>query len=105
MAKNPIAKQYEAKYFSFDFFTIDIIQVQATIPVTKAKANPIPNGKKSISVVSKAPSLMSFAIFPNINGTTIKNEKRAAFSLSIPKRTEVEIVAPDLDIPGNMAMA
>ena len=36
---------------------------------------------------------------------TIKNEKRAALSLSIPKITEVEIVAPEREIPGRMAIA
>ena len=48
---------------------------------------------------------MSFPIFPKINGTTIKKEKRAAFVLSIPNKTDVDMVAPDLEIPGNMAMA
>ena len=45
------------------------------------------------------------AIFPKINGTTIRKEKRAAFVLSLPKSTEVEIVAPEREIPGNIAMA
>ena len=45
------------------------------------------------------------AIFPKINGITIKNEKRAAFDLSFPSRTEVDIVAPERDTPGSMATA
>ena len=44
-------------------------------------------------------------IFPKIKGMTIKNENRAAFVLSIPSKTAVEIVAPDLEIPGNIASA
>ena len=40
-----------------------------------------------------------------INGTDIKNEKRADFSLSTPNRTDVEIVAPEREIPGNIAIA
>ena len=49
-----------------------------------------------------SPDKRSFIIFPKINGTTIRKEKRG-FSLSIPNKTEVEIVAPDLDIPGRIA--
>ena len=48
---------------------------------------------------------MSFPILPKIKGTTIKKEKRAAFVLSIPNKTEVEMVAPDLEIPGKIAIA
>ena len=40
-----------------------------------------------------------------ISGTTIRNEKRAAFSLSIPSKTAVDIVAPERDIPGRIAIA
>lgn len=48
---------------------------------------------------------MSLPIFPKINGTTIKKENLAALVLSIPNKTEVEIVAPDLEIPGIIAIA
>ena len=44
-----------------------------------------------------------FIITPNIKGITIKKEKRAEYSLSIPNKTEVDIVAPDLEIPGRIA--
>ena len=56
-------------------------------------------------LVVKSPEPKSLAIFPKISGTTIKKEKRAALSLSIPNKTEVEMVAPDLDIPGKIAIA
>ena len=46
-----------------------------------------------------------FAIFPNIRGTTMRKEKRAALVLSLPRSTEVEIVAPDLEMPGSIAIA
>ena len=105
MAKNPTTKQYKAKYFNFDFLTIEIIQVQAKTPATKAAIKPPDNTGIEREPKSLPPSKMSLAIFPKINGTTIKKEKRAAFSLSIPNKTAVEIVAPDLDIPGNMAIA
>ncbi len=49
--------------------------------------------------------MKSFAIFPNIKGMTIKNEKRAALLLSFPSKTDVEIVAPLLEIPGSIATA
>ena len=51
------------------------------------------------------PDKRSFIILPKINGTTIRKEKRADFSLSTPNNTDVEIVAPDLDIPGRIAIA
>ena len=35
----------------------------------------------------------------------IRNENFAALALSIPNKTEVEIVAPDLEIPGSIAIA
>ena len=50
-------------------------------------------------------SKISFAIFPKINGTTIKNENLAAFSRSIPNNTQVEIVAPEREMPGRIATA
>ena len=59
----------------------------------------------SIEDVINSSLITSLAIFPKIKGTTIKNENLAAFSLSIPNKTEVEIVAPDLDIPGKIAIA
>ena len=46
---------------------------------------------------------MSFIIFPKINGITIRKENFAAFVLSFPKITEVEIVDPDLEIPGKLS--
>ena len=52
-----------------------------------------------------SPSKMSFATLPKINGTTIKKEKRAALLLSLPNITEVDMVAPDLEMPGSMAIA
>ena len=48
---------------------------------------------------------MSLAIFPKIKGMTIKNENLAALVLSFPNKTDVEIVAPEREIPGNIAMA
>ena len=71
----------------------------------KAKIKPIRSGRKLVSDALISPDKTSFAIFPNINGTTIKKENRADFSLSIPRRTAVEIVAPEREIPGKIAMA
>ena len=42
---------------------------------------------------------------PNITGTTIKKENLAAISLFNPKKIEVPMVAPLLEIPGRMAKA
>ena len=74
-------------------------------PVINDAINPIAKGVANSEENVNFPSKISLAIFPRINGTTIKNEKRAALVLSIPKRTEAEIVAPDLDIPGRIATA
>ena len=63
------------------------------------------SGTVSISVLKIDPLNRSFAILPKIRGTTIRKEKRAASDLSSPKMTEVEMVAPLLDIPGRIAIA
>ena len=70
-----------------------------------AEKNPTINVKKLVSDIDMSPDNISCAIFPKINGMTIKNEKRADFSLSTPNNTDVEIVAPDLEIPGIIAIA
>ena len=44
-------------------------------------------------------------ILPKISGSTIKNEKRADFSRSIPNKTAIAIVEPLLEIPGKIATA
>jgi hypothetical protein len=85
--------------------TKEIIHLQAISPVIKAAIKPAINGIKDALSAAISPPKISFAILPNIRGTTIKKENRAAFSLSIPSNTEVEIVAPDLDIPGSIAIA
>ena len=54
---------------------------------------------------SNSPKKISFPIFPSIKGTTIKNEKRADFSLSTPNITDVAIVDPEREIPGKIAIA
>ena len=56
-------------------------------------------------IKSSVLNIKSYDILPIIKGTTIRNENFAAFSLSIPKSTDVDIVAPDLEIPGNIAIA
>ena len=86
-------------------FTNLIIQVQAIKPLIKAAIKPRLKDVKSIDSEKTSPPKKSFAIFPKINGTTIKNEKRAALLLSLPNNTEVDIVAPLLEMPGSIAMA
>ncbi len=71
----------------------------------KAAAKPKPSGIKMVVSRPISPPNISLAIFPKIRGTTIKKEKRAAFSLSIPNSTEVEMVAPEREIPGSIAIA
>lgn len=103
--EDPTTTQYIAKYFSLLFFTIFIINLHANTPTKKEEIKPKSRGKLSVDVKEIFPDKISFIIFPKINGTTIRNEKRADFSLSTPNKTDVEIVAPDLEIPGIIAIA
>ena len=67
--------------------------------------NPTKRMLVSSVLSANSPSIKSLATLPRMSGTTIKNENRAARVRSIPRITEVEIVAPDLDMPGKMAIA
>ena len=79
--------------------------MHAKIPVINAAKKPAESSNTAALANRSPPSNKSFNILPIINGTTIKNENFAAFSLSTPSKTAVEIVAPDLDIPGIIAIA
>jgi hypothetical protein len=87
------------------FLTNEIISLQAKSPVKKAARKPTDNSPTLIVDNKKSSLIISFAIFPKIKGTTIRKENLAAFDLSIPNNTEVAIVAPDLDMPGKIAIA
>ena len=93
------------KYLSLLFFTSLIIHLQAIIPVINAKIKPIINGRKDSLFIIVSAQVMSLITLPIIKGTTIRKENLAAFSLSIPRITALEIVAPDLEIPGTIAIA
>ena len=67
--------------------------------------NPKPKTIKFSVPVVNSPNKMSLPIFPKIKGTTIRKENLAAFSRSIPNKTEVEIVAPEREMPGKMEIA
>ena len=82
-----------------------IIHLHATIPEKKAATKPKSKEGNSILSLSPSASKSVFAILPKISGSTIKKEKRAAFSRSIPNNTAVAIVDPLLEIPGRIAMA
>ena len=105
MAISPTMIQYKAKYDNLLFLTKEIIHVQATNPDKKAAIKPIVKGRILALAKSIFPPKRSLAILPKINGITIRKEKRAALVLSFPSKTEVEIVAPLLEIPGNIAIA
>jgi hypothetical protein len=79
--------------------------LHANSPVKKAATKPRANGPKFIASEKIFPSIRSFTTFPKIKGTTIRNENFAEDVLSNPKITDVAIVAPDLEIPGNIAIA
>jgi len=100
--------QYIAKYISLPRFTMFTIQAQAIIPEMKAAKNPTERTDTSTWLASSGCSIICFifsSIAPKIGGSTIKKENLVAFSLSTPRRIAVEIVAPDLDIPGRIATA
>ena len=67
--------------------------------------NPVISGVRVTLSIIVSPLIMSLPILPKMRGTTIRKENRAAFSLSIPSKTEVEIVAPERETPGNIAIA
>ena len=66
---------------------------------------PVTSGISVAFSIKMSPLIMSLPILPKMRGTTIRKENRAAFSLSIPNKTEVDIVAPERETPGNIAMA
>ena len=105
MAIKPTITQYTAKYDNLLFFTREIIHVQANNPEIKAAINPNPIAKLFSDENVRSPLNKSLAIFPKIKGMTMKKGKRAALVLAVPSNTEVEVVAPLLEIPGNSAMA
>ena len=88
MIELPTMTQYSAKYFSLLFFTIFIINLQANTPTKKEEIKPKNRGKLSVDENDISPDKISLSILPKINGTTIRNEKRADFSLSTPSITE-----------------
>ena len=59
----------------------------------------------SNSFPKTSPDKISFKIAPKITGITIKKENFALSLLLFPKNKDVDIVAPDLDIPGKIAKA
>ena len=79
--------------------------MHATRPARNAATNPEISTSELELSVPNSPEKMSFAIFPKIKGTTIRKENRAAFALSLCNKTDVEIVAPEREIPGSMAIA
>ena len=97
-----------AKYFKLLCCTIDIIYLEANTPeindVIKAITKPFICAKSSC-ISDEVNIINSKKVIPIMGNSTIINEKSAAFFLSIFKNKAVEIVAPDLDIPGNIATA
>ena len=67
--------------------------------------NPVIRIEILISLSKISPDKKSFSIAPNITGITIRKENLAASILLFPKKSEVQIVAPDLEIPGITAKA
>ena len=85
--------------------TIFNISLHAKTPVKNEDINPIISIEIWISLSKICPDKTSFSIAPNITGITIKKENLAASLLLFPKKSEVQIVAPDLEIPGITANA
>ena len=66
---------------------------------------PVISGISESLSIKMSPLIMSLTILPMMRGITIRKENLAAFSLSIPSKTEEDIVAPEREMPGNIAMA
>ena len=98
-------KQQKEKYFNLLAFTKLIIHLHANSPVAKAAENPKNIEPKEKDSDKISPDKISLNTLPKIKGTTIKKENFAEEVLSTPKITDVAIVAPDLDIPGRIAIA
>ena len=77
------------------FLTKAIIHLQASKPAINAAKKPIIIGVISDEILLISPLDMSLITLPTIKGTTIKNKNLAAFVLSIPNKTAVEIVAQE----------
>ena len=82
--------------------------MHAIIPLINAEKNPIIKEVSSISVVKVSIELKLsnnlIIIIPNIGIRTIKNENFVASFLFIFNNKAVEIVIPDLEIPGKIAI-
>lgn len=83
-----------------------IISLQATNPEMKAAINPTINVTELTEELDSPVCLrMANRLAPIIGIKTIKNEKRVARSFLTPNINAVEMVAPDLEIPGITATA
>ena len=87
------------------FATIFNISLHAKTPVKNEDINPIISIEILISLSKISPDKRSFNIAPNITGITMRKENLAASFFLLPKKSEVQIVAPDLEIPGIIARA
>ena len=85
--------------------TIEIIHLHAIIPNKNEDINPINNELIFETSKVQPKSKKDLIILPKISGSTIKNEKRADISRSIPNKTAIAIVDPLLEIPGKIATA
>lgn len=83
-----------------------IMSLQAKSPEIKAEINPINNILRGKSwFPEKLPSSTSIKLAPIMGSRTIRKENFATSSLLFPSSTPVEIVAPDLEMPGMTAKA
>ena len=100
--------QYNPKYFKLFFWTIEIMYLQAKSPeineAKKAITSPL-ICESSKCIAKELNNINSKKVIPMIGNSTIINANSAAFCLSIFRNRAAEIVAPDLEIPGNMAKA
>ena len=84
--------------------------LQANTPLNNAEINPMiyDNSNKiklDVSEISENPLIDFIIRIPKIGTRTIRKENLVAFSLSIFKSKAIDIVEPDLEIPGSIARA
>lgn len=91
---------------SLPFFTIPIIHLQAIKPEINAAINPTNSANALTPEFSdNFPSNRSFKFAAIMGTSTIRNENFAIPSFLLFSNKPVEIVDPDLDIPGSTAIA
>jgi len=81
-----------------------IIHLQAMYPDIKAVIKPIIRGKAGWSGAEISPDKIVMKLAPIMGTRTIRKENLVELSFETPNKSPADIVDPDLEIPGMMAI-